>query len=241
MVLLHAGVADRTMWSEQLEELAAAGYRALAPDLPGFGEAPIGDEPWLDVVATMDALGIERAVLVGNSWGAAVALRVAVVAPDRVTGLVLVSAPPEGADPSPELQAAWDAEMAAFERRDLDGAVEAVLEAWTLPDAPAGLRDRIARMQRHTLELELGRAQDEEDEAIDPLEPFPESVAGLDLPVLLLVGEHEMPDFLQMGRRLEGALRRARLEVIGGAGHLAPLETPDKFRRLLLGFLAERG
>jgi pimeloyl-ACP methyl ester carboxylesterase len=226
------------MWSEQLEELAAAGYRAVAPDLPGFGEAPIGDEPWFDVIATMDALGIERGVLVGNSWGGAVALRVAVVAPERAAGLVLVSAPPEGAEPSPELQAAWDAEMAAFERRDLDGAVEAVLEAWTLPDAPAGLRDRVARMQRRTLELELGRAQEGEDEPVDPLDPFPESVAELDVPALLLVGEHEMSDFLNMGRRLEGALPRARLEVVGGAGHLAPLETPDEFRRLLLEFLA---
>jgi pimeloyl-ACP methyl ester carboxylesterase len=225
------------MWSEQLEELAEAGYRAVALDLPGFGEAPTGDEPWLDVLATMDELGIERAWLVGNSWGAAVALRAAVVAPARVAGLVLVSAPPEGAEPSPELQAAWDAEMAALERRDLDGAVEAVLEAWTLPDAPAELRHRIARMQRHTLELEVGRPQDEEDDAVDPLEPFPDSVAGLEVPVLLLVGEHEMPDFLDMGRRLEGALRRARVEVIAGAGHLAPLETPEEFRRLLLEFL----
>ncbi|MGH9062286.1 MAG: alpha/beta fold hydrolase [Acidimicrobiales bacterium] len=39
VILLHAGVADRTMWHEHLEPLAAAGYRVLAIDLPGFGEA----------------------------------------------------------------------------------------------------------------------------------------------------------------------------------------------------------
>jgi 3-oxoadipate enol-lactonase len=239
-VLLHAGVGDRTMWSEQLEKLGAAGYRAVAPDLPGFGEAPIGEEPWCDVLATMDSLGIERASVVGNSWGAAVALRVAVTAPERVAGLVLVSSPPEGVDPSPELQAAWDEEMAAFERQDLDGAVEAVLKAWTLPDAPAALRERVARMQRHTLELELGRGQAAEDEAPDPLEPFPQSVANLGVPALLLVGEHEMSDFLAMGERLQAALPRTRLEVIAGAGHLAPLETPDEFRRLLFEFLERR-
>ncbi len=46
-----------------------------------------------------------------------------------------------------------------------------------------------------------------------------------------------MSDFLDMGRRLAGALAGARLEVIGGAGHLAPLETPDEFRKLLVEFL----
>ena len=40
VVLLHAGIADRTMWSEHLDSLAAAGFRVIAPDLPGFGEAP---------------------------------------------------------------------------------------------------------------------------------------------------------------------------------------------------------
>ena len=71
VVLLHAGIADRTMWSEQLERLVDAGYRAVAVDLPGFGGAQItpGDQaPWADVLRTMDELSIERAALVGNSF-----------------------------------------------------------------------------------------------------------------------------------------------------------------------------
>jgi pimeloyl-ACP methyl ester carboxylesterase len=60
VVFLHAGVADRTMWAELLEPLAEARFRAIAMDLPGFGEAPpavLEDAPWLDVLETMDALG----------------------------------------------------------------------------------------------------------------------------------------------------------------------------------------
>jgi 3-oxoadipate enol-lactonase len=235
-VLLHAGVGDRTMWSEQLEKLGAAGYRAVAPDLPGFGEAPIGDEPWFDVLATMDSLGIERASVVGNSWGGGVALRVAAVAPERVSALVLISARPLAAPASPELQGAWDEELAAFERGDIDEAVQAVLRAWTLPDAPA-VRERVAAMQRRTLELELGRGQAAEDEAPDPLDPFPTDLA---VPTLLLVGGHDMSDFMQAAEQLERVLPRTRLEVIAGAGHLAPLETPDEFRRLLSEFLERR-
>src|SRR3954451_22819617 len=96
VVLLHAGIADHTMWSADLPRLADAGYRAVAVDLPGFGEArlaPGEQAPWVDVLRTMDALSIERAALVGSSFGGAVALRVALVAPDRVSALVLISAP----------------------------------------------------------------------------------------------------------------------------------------------------
>jgi pimeloyl-ACP methyl ester carboxylesterase len=80
VVLLHAGVADRTMWTGHLRPLADAGFRVIAVDLPGFGEAllePGEQAAWTDVLQTMDGLSVQRAVLVGNSFGGAVALRVA--------------------------------------------------------------------------------------------------------------------------------------------------------------------
>jgi 3-oxoadipate enol-lactonase len=90
VVLLHAGVCDRSMWSQHLEPLAAAGYRPVALELPGFGTTPFTPAPWVDVIEAMDELGIEQAALVGNSFGGAVALRIAVVAPAKVSSLVLV-------------------------------------------------------------------------------------------------------------------------------------------------------
>jgi pimeloyl-ACP methyl ester carboxylesterase len=147
LVLLHAGIADRTMWSEHLEPLAAAGYRVLAFDLPGFGEAAVepGDQaPWADVLAALDELGVDQVALVGNSFGGAVALRAAFVAPTRVSALALISAPAPEIEPSERLEAAWAAEEAAIERDDIDAAVDAVVDAWTLPGAPQALRSRVA-------------------------------------------------------------------------------------------------
>jgi pimeloyl-ACP methyl ester carboxylesterase len=240
VVLLHAGIADRTMWSEHLEPLAGAGYRAVAMDLSGFGEAAVaaGEQaPWIDVLATMDALGLHEAALVGNSFGGAVALRIAVVAPPRVSALALISAPAPGVEPSAELEAAWTAEQAALERGDVDAAVAGVLDTWTLPDAPAELRDRIATMQRRAYDQQVDAEPAEE--AADPMEEDPDALRRLDVPTLVAVGDRDKAEFRQGAEVLAQTLRGARLEIIQGAGHLAPLETPDAFRELLLGFLGE--
>ena len=71
VLLLHAGIADRTMWAEHLGPIADAGYRVVAMDLPGFGDAAPSPNraEWSDVVQTMDELNIARTALVGNSFG----------------------------------------------------------------------------------------------------------------------------------------------------------------------------
>jgi pimeloyl-ACP methyl ester carboxylesterase len=213
------------MWAEHLRPIAAAGHRVIAPDLPGFGEAPETSPlaPWEDVLATMDAAGVQRAALAGVSFGGAVAERVAVVAPERVTRLAVFSAPPPGLEPSERLRAAWTAENEAIERGDVEAAVAAVVDAWTLPGAPADVRDRIAAAQRRAYELQ----QDDVEEAPDPLDDDPAALDRLTLPRLVAAGEHDMPDFQRPGAVL-----------IPGAGHLAPLEQPEAFRELLLDFLA---
>ena len=241
VVLLHAGVADRTMWSEHLPPLADAGFRAVALDLPGFGEATVSDgeqAPWSDVLATMDELAIGRAALVGNSFGAAVALRVAVVAPERISALVLVSAPAPGIEPSAELEALWEAEESALERGDVEGAVRAVVEGWTTPDSPAALRHRVAAMQRRAFELQ--RAAGPVAEAPDPLDEQPEALADIAVPALVAVGESDLQDFRRGAEALAQALPRSRLVTIEGARHLAPLEAPARFRELLLEFFSEQ-
>jgi pimeloyl-ACP methyl ester carboxylesterase len=241
VVLLHAGIADRTMWREHLQPLAAAGYRVLAIDLPGFGAASPTDlhMPWVDVLETMDTAGVECATLVGNSLGGAVALRVAVVAPERVRALMLISAPDVGIEtsPSPEILAAWEAEEAALERNDVEAAVAAVVGAWTLPDAPLELRERIAAMQRRAFAWQSSAPPP--TETPDPLDENPEALGQLDIPALVAVGERDMPGFGDAALRLAEALHPARHVVLAGVGHLAPIEAPDVVRDLLINFLKQ--
>ena len=228
------------MWRDQLEPLAGAGYRVIALDLPGFGEAPVArgqDAPWSDVLETMDALGVERAALVGNSFGGLVALQVAAAAPDRVAALALISAlPPDLKDPSPELRVAWEAETVALERGDIEAAVRAVVEGWTLPDASAELREHVAIMQRRALVAQANAP--EVPEAPDPLDTV--ALSTIEAPALVAVGEHDMSDFRDGARRMADQVPGARHVEIAGARHLAPLETPEAFRELLLEFLAAK-
>jgi pimeloyl-ACP methyl ester carboxylesterase len=239
VLLIHAGIADRRMWDEHLGWLAQAGYRAIAVDLPGFGEAPVEDgpqAPWEDVLQTLRDLDIPRAALVGNSFGGAVALRVAAVAPVAVTALALISAPAPGLEASPRLQAVWEAEEAALDAGDVDAAVNAIVDGWTLPDAPEALRQHVAGMQRRALELQL--AVPEPAEAPDPVEEHPEVLTRLAVRTLAAAGEYDMPDFIEGAEQLAQTLPDARYVLIEGAGHLAPLETPAAFEDLLREFLA---
>lgn len=238
LVLLHAGIADRTMWTEHLRHLSEGGYRVVAPDLPGFGDAsvPPGEQAaWVDVVQTMDALDIDQAALVGNSFGAAVALRVAAVAPTRVSALVLISAAAPTIEPSAELEAIWQAEESALERGDVDAAIAAVVQAWTLPEASSELRDRVAAMQRRAYEQQA--AAPVTSEAPDPVEDDPGVLAQVTMPALVAAGEFDQSDFRDGAPELQRLLPNARSVVIPGAGHLAPLETPTSFRALVLDFL----
>ncbi|WP_198406904.1 alpha/beta fold hydrolase [Nocardia terpenica] len=140
ITLLHARPADRTQWRELLPLLAAAGYRAVAADLAGYGESPASagpQAPWADIRDTLDHLGIDRAVLVGNSLGAQTALQFAATWPDRVAGLCLMGFRYHDQPPSPQLTRAWAREAEALSNHDLDAAVDAGLAAWLSPSAGA--------------------------------------------------------------------------------------------------------
>src|SRR5215213_9276003 len=101
LVLLHAGVADRRSWRAVAERLTAP---AIAYDRRGFGRTPPSPEPFThleDLVAVLDATVDGPAWLVGNSMGGALALDAALVAPERVAGLVLI-APAVNGQPEPD-------------------------------------------------------------------------------------------------------------------------------------------
>lgn len=101
VVLCHGFPETWYSWRHQLRALGAAGYRAVAPDMRGYGrtDAPDAIEHYTllhlvgDMVALLDALGAEQAVIVGHDWGAPVAWHAALLRPDRFRAVIALSGP----------------------------------------------------------------------------------------------------------------------------------------------------
>ncbi|MBV8522138.1 MAG: alpha/beta fold hydrolase, partial [Acetobacteraceae bacterium] len=105
VLLLHGFPQSRRMWRRQLEALAAAGFRGIAPDQRGYsvGARPAAVEAYAselltgDALALMDYCGADRFHLVGHDWGGQLAWLIAAGNPDRVATLTVLSRPHPGA------------------------------------------------------------------------------------------------------------------------------------------------
>jgi pimeloyl-ACP methyl ester carboxylesterase len=99
IVLLHGFPELNISWRHQIPELAAAGYRVVAPNQRGYAGS-VRDGSYAtadlaaDIIAILDAVGSEHAIVVGHDWGGAVAWTVAQLHPERVTALVAMNCPP---------------------------------------------------------------------------------------------------------------------------------------------------
>ncbi|MEV4613572.1 alpha/beta hydrolase [Kitasatospora sp. NPDC049258] len=236
LVLLHSAVCDRRMWDPQWTALAEAGYRVVRCDFRGFGRSPLParrHNDAADVLELLDALGIERAALVGSSYGGQVALEVAARRPDRVTALALLCAGLPGHEPSAELREFGGREDTLLEAGDVAAAVELNVATWLGPEADEAARELVRRMQRDAFEVQLaapegaGRLKVEVD------------LAEIKAPALAVSGAHDVADFRQIAARLPELLPDARHLELPWAGHLPGLERPAEVTELLAGFLRE--
>lgn len=248
VLLLHAGVCDRRMWDAQSTALAAAGHRVVRPDLRGFGASPVAEEPYTnsgDVLALMDHLGIERAALVGASFGGRVALFTALRAPERLTALAVLNAPlpGQGGCASPELTAFDRRENELFEAGDLDAAAALNVATWVGPEAGEDVRAAVHAMQLHAFEVQSAAERAVEKEgarfvlsATEADGPY--DLAGIRVPLLVVSGAHDLSDFRAGAAHLAGAVPGARHVELPWAGHLPAMERPDETTALLADFLA---
>jgi 3-oxoadipate enol-lactonase len=244
VLLVHAGIADSRMWAPVAERLVAGGHRVVTCDLPGFGRTPL--EPGVvseaaDLVALLDHLDVERAAVVGASFGGRIALELALRAPERVAALALLDSSLDEFERSEELAAFDAAEEAALEDGDLDAAVELTVRMWVTRgdrDVDPAVVDLVRTMQRDAFAAQLG--VDADFDQLDP--PLTRRLGEIAAPTLVVVGADDVGDFHRIAQRLADELPAAGPVVtVDGAAHLPALERPDETARLLLDFLAARG
>lgn len=245
VALIHAGIADSRMWERQVRSFAPS-HRVIAPDLPGFGQTPVDQDP-VDyrafVRAALDAAGIQSSALVGTSLGGRIALELALESPDRVNALVLVGSGLDGHEWSQEAQAFGEEEEAALERGDLDAAVETNLRIWLagparrLDEIDPAIRRLVGEMQRNAFQLQQGH--DFRLAALEP--PASERLAEIRVPTLILTGDEDVPDIHAIAEKLSREIPGAERATISDAAHLPNLERPEEFDRIVLGFLRQHG
>jgi len=225
VILLHSALGDSRLWKRQVPALERE-HHVLAPDLPGWGDNPMPTEPYSFVDFVAELL---PGVLVGNSFGGAIALRTALAHPERVERLVLVGSGLPAWDWTEEMRTHFAAEQEVFEAGDLDGAAELNMEFWVKPEH----RDEVRPQQRRALELQSAH---EEPELLWPELP---PLSSLELPTLVVVGADDHADFQAIAEHLAEQIQDAELVVVPGAGHLVGVDQPEELNALLLEFLSE--
>lgn len=241
VVLLHAFPLSSAMWLAQREGLGAV-CKVITPDLRGFGGSVLGDdEPSLDVMADdvvrlLDHEGVDRAVVGGLSMGGYVTMALCRRHPDRVLGVILA-----------DTKAAADPEAARTNRERIAAAVlddgTSILVEEVLPSLIG-----VTTVQRRAMVFGRvrGLVQSAPPKAVAwaqrAMAGRPDSfdtLRGLKVPALVIVGEEDLLTPPADAETMVGAVPDGRLAVIEKAGHLSAIEQPEAFNRAVAGFIDE--
>lgn len=250
VLLVHGFGSSGYTWRFVAPELAAAGYRVVIPDLYGFGWSDRPEEPFdytpagqaVMVRLLMDRLGIERAHLVGHSFGGGVALKTWEAAPDRVRSLALV------ATTLPTISRAPNADFRFYRPLAYLGVRLLGLTRWFVRAAlersvfdPAFVTDELVDAYRARLGLVGPAGRYDSLTRPIPRERLEITLSEVDAPVLLVWGEDDRLIPIKHGRRAAGLFPDATLVVYPDTGHLVMEERPERLTGRLLQFLGEHG
>src|SRR5690606_1918615 len=235
---IHGYPLDHSIWDYPMAHLE--GWTRIAPDLRGMGQSDAPDLGYSmatyadDLLALLNTLGVERAVLCGLSMGGYVAFEMLRRARDRVRGLVLMDTRSE-AD-TPELRRGRDA-SAAQAREGGSAAIAAAMPPRLLAAGVAAEDPAPGDRARRTTEATPGAGI---LGAITALRDRPDSTPLLpalgDIPTLVVVGEEDQITPRQGAQQMADAIPGSRLAVVPGAGHLTPMERPEAATALLADF-----
>jgi haloalkane dehalogenase len=244
-LLLHGYPESSYMWRHALPALAGAGWWALAPDLPGFGDSePDPPGTWERHVGALERfvaeLGLGRVALVVHDWGVMIGLRWACQRPDPVRALVI-------SDGGFFADRRWH-DVANVMRTPGEG--ERLIRSTTREDFFAAMPNLSSGMTEEALEeywkafaddtrrlgqLELYRSGD-----FEKIAPYEGRLAALGVPALILWGRQDRFSNVKMALRFHEELPGSELVVFDGAGHFVWEDEPERTTRALVDFLDRR-
>lgn len=234
LVMLHGFALDSRMWKRQVEMLGED-FRVLTIDLPGFGPQAreLGEvDASAAVKRALDAVRVDKAHLLANSFGAAVATDFALQNPGRVRSITLMGPLLLGRRTGIE---AWSRCVALAAEGDRATAAEIWLDD-PLFEGVRNDEELFEELRQIVLDYGGGHWTGKVIAKWSNPDPIP-ALKMLDVPALVISGEMDIPSFIQMAEAYARALPRARREIVQAAGHLPNLEQPEHFNAIVTEFL----
>ena len=243
VLLVHSGITDSRMWDGQLSDLAAQ-RQVIRYDMRGFGRSTAVDGPFShvdDLAHVVQELALESPSIIAASFGARVALDYALREDASVDRMLLVGPAISGMQFEDErLRACWASMSEAWDAGDKERVIDIETRFWINgPGRPDGGADeqvieKVLEMQRRILDL---LPDDEEDPEIEEPQDALGRLGELAIPVLVVVGEHDVSDMHDNAEAIRAKVPNADVITIPGTGHLPNMEAVEEFNAIALDFL----
>jgi pimeloyl-ACP methyl ester carboxylesterase len=239
VIFIHGFPFSHKMWGPQMHELPKD-IHAIAYDVRGHGSSDVGDGQFTielfvdDLIALLDHLGLEKAVLCGLSMGGYIALRAIERHPNRIKGLVLCDTKSEP-DLNEEkikrtssIKAAKSAGVSAF----ADDFVKAVFWPKTFENNPEAVEFIKELIRANSLLGICGTLL-----ALASRTDITQNLSSINVPTCIIVGEYDLVTTPFCAQRMHKAISGSELHILSNAGHMSNLENTKDFNENLITFL----
>lgn len=245
LILCHAGFVDSRMWDTQVDGLADH-YDVIRYDMRGYGRSSAASQPIArrhELLSVMQQLDIDQAILMGCSLGGTTVLDFTLDYPEKVLGLILVSATPGGFELQGEPPRYMLEMFGAMQQGDLEYASELQTRIWfdgmyREPDAvDTRLRQQVKAMNRIAVQNQTFFIAD--SQPLQPLDPpAVQRLGDITVRVLTIVGSLDHPEIARAATMMGEMMPYATQKTIDGGAHVVNMEQPERFNQIVTDFLA---
>jgi len=239
LIFVHGFPFNRSMWRDQMDVLGGE-WRVVDYDVRGHGESDSGEKTFSitlfaeDLIALMDALEIDKAVLCGLSMGGYIALNAVLSHPERFKAVVLSDT--QCAADTPEAKEKRQEAIDAIRKNGIENYADESVKKFFTPEslqnestAVDKVRMMVAATSEKTLVETLYALRDRKENC--------SRLQEIGVPVLVIVGDEDRITPPEAAKLMHEKIIHSRLVVITQAGHLSNMERPDAFNNALAIFL----
>jgi len=240
IVMIHDGILHRVTWDAQFE-MFAKDYRVVRYDRRGYGDSSRAEAKYSDIEdleKVFEQLNIQKAIVMGMSYGGSLAIDFTLANPDKVMKIVLVGSIVSGYGYSEHMsnrgghmtEADW-ASAEALRRYFFEK------DPYTVWPENKEAKEKVNRIiEKYPLNLDM----DKYKLLQGPKRPALSRLDEIKVPTLIVVGEYDIPDVHAHAGAIEAGISGAKRVLVNNAGHHVPTEQPEILNELILKFIREK-